>query len=115
MKIQIKISDNELIAANKLLSTIYELYGYNYNQFTKEQKLMMSFFVDLSEFFEKKYRAMLKKHSLFTQKKLISITLKYYEAWALHQLFIEAFSLAENAYQKHQIQRIINKLDKWLQ
>ncbi len=110
MKIKLKFTNDELIAANTLLQKLYDL---PFNQFESPQKIFVSIGVDLADKFDKKTKSIIKKSSLFTQKKKYDTTLKYHEAWALKNICIELFSWSENEYQKLQLENIISKLDKW--
>ncbi len=111
MKVKVKLSNDELMAANKLLQKLYDL---QFQQFQSNQKVFISIGLELADKFDKKYKSTIKSASLFNQKTKIGFTLKYYEAWALNSICIELFSWSENDFQKRQLQNIINKLDKWV-
>lgn len=110
MKTKLKFTNDELIAANKLLQKLYDL---PFNQFESTQKIFVSIGLDLADKFDKKCKSIIKKANLFEQEKKHDTTLKFHEAWALKNICVELFSWSENEYQKTQLQNIINKLDKW--
>jgi len=108
MKIDIKINNDELIATNNLLQKCYQ----DTDCLTLEAKVFKSIGLQLADMFEKKCKKKIKDGDLFDQKKQIKIGLKFYEAWALKEIIRNFIHLSETTFQHHQIQRVINKLDK---
>lgn len=110
MKIKLHITSDGLMAADQLLQHAYAPSI----ALTEMQKVFRSIGFQLSELFEKKRKALIKKATLFNTTKKISISLEYYQAWALKNLLIDLMELSDNPYQKVAIQTIINQLDQKL-
>ncbi|WP_271407168.1 hypothetical protein [Tenacibaculum soleae] len=108
MKVKLKFKIDEIVTISVLLNSYYEL---NFNGLTIEEKLQHSIGYLLSDIFETKKRALMKKSDLFNESKSIKMTLKYHEAWGLKNILVEQGYLLENDYQKINIQRAIHQLD----
>ncbi|WP_435135768.1 hypothetical protein [Formosa sp. A9] len=111
MKIDLKLSNDALVAAHNILKQVYNPSYPNEIQI----KVYKSIGFELADKFEKKVKAQQKKASLFDQKKKISVTLKYYEAWALKAIATDLIYTCSNDYSKNLVQTLINVLDQKLQ
>lgn len=110
MIIKLKFTNDMLMATHQILKNVYNPSIL----LSREQKLVKSISFELAELFEKKCKAQIKKASLFDVQKKISLSLKYHQLWALHMLLIDLFFLHDNAFQKQQLQKVIDLLDKEL-
>ena len=100
MKLEIYITNDGLIAVDLVLQ---QMYNPNL-PLTEMQKVYKSIGFDLAEIFEKKRKSQIKKASLFTQKKKVKVSLKYYQAWALKALLLDMIEFLESPYQKACVQ-----------
>ena len=110
MKIILQISNDGLMAVDSVLQ---QMYSPNL-PLTEMQKVYKSIGFDLADLFEKKRKIQIKKASLFTAKKKVKISLKYFEAWALKALLIDLIDLMQSAYHKQCAQNVLYKLDEKL-
>lgn len=108
MKLKLKFTVDQIVSMSLLLNEICKV---NFNSLTQFEKLGISICMVLSDTFETKRRDLQKKNDLFNSRKKVTLTLKYHEAWALKEMFINRISLLENDYQKINIQNAINLLD----
>lgn len=96
MKIELNISTDALMAANKILKEIYNLPVSN----DKRENVYKSIGFDLADKFDKKCKTQIKKANLFEKKK-IKLSLKYHEAWALEAIIQDLIGeVIHNEYQK---------------
>lgn len=110
MKIELKLSNDSLIAINHLLKWLYE----SENSQDKKEKVFKSIGYDLSDKFDAKAKSLVKKATLFDSKKKIKFSLKFHEAWALEQILIDLKPHNPNDYQRNLIQKTINDLNQKL-
>lgn len=108
MKVEIKFSNDTLMAINAQLQEIYNLPVST----IKRENVYKSIGVDLADKFDKKCKTLIKKASLFDQKKRFKMSLKFHEAWALQEILMELVSQVKNEYQKTLIEKTINTLDQ---
>ena len=108
MKVKLKFTVDQIISMSVLL---YKICKINFNSLSHQEKIGISICLVLSDTFECKRRELQKKNDLFNCRKKVAVTLKYHEAWALKEMFIDKISLLENDYQKTTIQSTINLLD----
>ena len=96
MKVELKISTDTLMAANKILKEIYNLPAST----DKRENIYKSIGYDLADKFDSKCKARIKKANLFEKKK-VKITLAYHEAWALEAIIQDLIEqVIHNDYQK---------------
>lgn len=98
------------MAINKYLQQIYKLQVSQ----DKTEKIYRSIGYDLADKFDSKWKATLRKHDLFDQKKLNKITLKFHEAWALQKILTDLHSSEDSDYIANLILNVINTLDQKL-
>lgn len=110
MIVPLKLNNDTIIAVDALLKKIYELPV----SISKEENVYKSIGYELADKFDKKTKQHLRKASLFDQKKLTKFTLKFHEAWALHEILLELKIFSENDYKKMLIQTLINTLNQKL-
>lgn len=107
MKIEIKITNDALIAISQLIQQVYNVsVSVNYIE-----NVYISIGYDLADMLDKKLKTKIKKADLFDQKKQIKFTFKYHQAWALHQILINLKPLADSTFKQHQTQTVIDKLN----
>lgn len=106
-KIKINFTNDMAFSVNSILQNIY---NPTYTLGTNE-KLVRSIGFELAEKFNKATDKLQKKANFFEVKKKTNITLKYFEAWALHQILIDLISLSNNDYEKLQVQKTLNILN----
>jgi len=110
MKIELKLSNDELMCINNQLQNAYarrflEVKLYN---------VIHSITLELADKFDTKTKTRIKKANIFDLKKKTKITLKYYEAWGLKVYLNESLQSVENIYQRNILQKQINHLDQKL-
>ncbi|MDB0602618.1 hypothetical protein PL373_16070 [Tenacibaculum maritimum] len=112
MNIELKVNfTNEMLhATSDLLQAVYSPII----SLEKNDKIIRSIGLELAKSFLSKKEKSIKKANLLNVKKKAKITLKYYEAWALHQIIFELISLAPDDYTKLQLQTTLNKLNELL-
>jgi hypothetical protein len=81
MTIELKLSPDQIFAVANLMEKVYET-----NPIDVQQKIMRSIALDVADIYIKKQHSLYKKKSLFDVKKLHKITLKFHEAYALHNV-----------------------------
>ncbi|CDF80598.1 hypothetical protein BN863_28860 [Formosa agariphila KMM 3901] len=111
MKIELKLSNDTLLATHAILQYVYVV---SYGNKTLEN-VHKSIGFELADKFDKKVKTQKKKATLFDQKKKISVTLKYYEAWALKAIATDLIYTCSSDYSKNLVQSLINVLDQKLQ
>lgn len=109
MKIELKISINALMAANKILKEIYNLPV----SMDKRENVYKSIGFDLADKFDSKCKAQIKKANLFEKKK-VKVTLKYHEAWALEAIIQDLLDTVTNDYQKSLLTSLTHSLNQKL-
>jgi len=110
MKIELQLTNDQLMAINNQLQKVYEMPVST----DQRENVYKSIAFDLADKFDKKCKNLIKKASLFSQKKKIKISLKFHEAWALQAVLMELIIYMDNEYQKTLIQKTINALDEKL-
>ena len=110
MKIELKLSNDELICINNQLQNAY---GRRFLEITL-YNVIHSITLDLADKFDTKTKTRIKKANIFDANKKTKITLKYYEAWALKVYLHESIQSIDNAYQRNILQKQINHLDQKL-
>ena len=109
MKVELKLSPDTILAANKLLRNVFKI------SFSSEiqENVFKSIGFDLSEKFEKKTKSLIKKADLFDSA-VKSFSIKYHEAWALEQIIRDLIWSEKNTYQKMLLQKLINQINEKL-
>ncbi|MCH4824276.1 hypothetical protein ML462_13960 [Gramella lutea] len=97
MKIELKLSTDTLMAANKILKEVYNLPV----SCVSRENVYKSIGMDLADKFDSKCKAQIRKANLFENKK-VKLTLKYHEAWALEALIADLTDqlIENNEYQR---------------
>lgn len=110
MKIELNFNNDTLVACNQLLQEIY-----NESQPTTEAgKLVKSIALDVADKLDSKCKTIVKKASLFDNKKKHKITLKYHEAWGMYRSLIELNENTSNEFKRTVIQNVISVLNQKL-
>lgn len=108
MKVELKISTDALVAANKILKEIYNLPVST----DKRENIYKSIGFDLADKFDKKCKTRIKKADLFDNKK-VKLTLAYHEAWALEAIIQDLLDqVIENGYQKSLLTSLTHTLNQ---
>ncbi len=110
MKIELRLNNDTLIACNQLLQTIY-------NESTPTEtigKIVKSICFDVADKLDSKRKTVVKKASLFDQKKQYKITLKYHEAWGLFEALQQLNKTNNNDYKRTIVQKVIDTLHQKL-
>lgn len=82
MKVETKLTADQIFAVAKLLEQVYETYP----SANPDQKLTRSISFDLADKFTAKQRSVYKSNSLFDAKKRYKMTFKYHEAFTLYAI-----------------------------
>lgn len=107
MKVEIKITNDALMAVNSLLQGLYDM-PVSVNPL---QNVYASIGYDLADMFDSKLKSKIKKADLFDHKKPVKFTFKFHEAWALIRILIDLKPYSDSAFKQQQIQTVIDKLD----
>lgn len=109
MKIEIQLTADQVFAVAKLLEQVYYSHPIDTNQ-----KIMRSIAIDVADKFTSKQITLYSNQNLFDSKKKHKMTLKFYEAFALHSV-IELFLHTVNDLLKTTIlQKLLNDLNQKL-
>ena len=111
MKIEIKLSRDELELFNYLLQ---QSYGRRF-QSVRLYNIVHSLSLDLADSFDKKFKTRIKKVNLFDGKKKTKITLKYHEAWALKIYLSNELETTTGDWDRNALLKHIMNLDQQLQ
>jgi hypothetical protein len=93
MTIQLKLTPDQIFAVAKLLEKVYQT-----NPIDVQQKITRSIALDVADIYIKKQHLLYKKQSLFDVKKLHKITLKFHEAYALHNVIESMLHTVSDTY-----------------
>lgn len=107
MKIDLKISPDQLIATASVLEDIDTARAISSNE-----KLLLSIAYDLKDKICQKSSKTKRKTDLFTTGKKVTVSLKFHEAWALEKILIERKSILQNDFTKSMVQTMINLLNQ---
>lgn len=107
MKVAINLKPDAVIAVHKSLQKVYDMEV----TVNRLEKIYRSISFDLADIFEKKFKGIVKKQTLF-DKKAMKITLKFHEACALKEILPQLIETAENPFIANQLQQAINQLDQ---
>ncbi|KGO89758.1 hypothetical protein [Flavobacterium suncheonense] len=109
MKIEIKLSNDQIMAICKLLDLLEHL-----TPTTKpEDKLIRSIAFEVWDKFQTIKKKLVKSHDLFDSKKK-KVTLKYYEAYGLLKIIRETIPLIYDQYNHAILCKLSNELDQKL-
>jgi|GEM_PF-2751326 len=111
MNVELKLNNDTIMAVNSLLKLVYDIKDVSQE---KDMKIVLSIIYEVSDMFDKKVKSQIKKATLFDNKKLTKITLKFYQAWALHQTLEFLIRYCDNTFKQTLIQSMINRLDQKL-
>lgn len=109
MKIDLKLSNDMVMMIALQLRKIYEMP----KSVNTHQNVYKSIGFDLSDKFDVKAKALVKKSGLFETKKA-KVTLKFHEAWALEKILIDLKPIIQNEFQQTMTQSVINYLNQKL-
>lgn len=109
MKIELKISPDQLLATASVLEDIDTVRAA-----TIHGKLMLSIAYDLKDKICSKSSKTKRRPDVFSKGKKVSVSLKYYEAWALEKILIERKAVLQNDFNKSMVQTVINLLNQKL-
>lgn len=110
MKIEIKINSDTLIACNEVLQ---QLYASGVPP-TEGGKLVKSLALDVADKLDAKAKTLIKKATLFDNKKKHKVTLKYHEAWGLYRTLCLQVEQIKNIYKITLINAMIGVLNQKL-
>lgn len=109
MKIELKISPDQLLATASVLEDVDTVRALTINE-----KLLLSIAYDLKDKICQKSTKTKRKTDLFSTGKKVTVSLKYYEAWALEKILIERKAVLVNDFSKSMVQTVINLLNQQL-
>lgn len=111
MKIELKLTNDALIACNSLIKGVYDSATYPDSE---AGKLIKSICFDVADKLDSKCKNLVKKASLFDSKKKHNFALKYHEAWGLSLALIQLNENEPNEYARIIIAKIITDLHQKL-
>jgi hypothetical protein len=109
MKIELKLTADQVFAVAKLMQQVYE-----FKPTETQQKLMRSIAIDVADKYTNKQVAIYSKQSLFDVKKLYKISLKFHEAYALCSVLKLFIHSVNDVYSNTILNKIIAILDQKL-
>ena len=109
MKIELKLTADQVFATAKLLEQVYYSEPADTNQ-----KLMRSIAIDVADKYISKQHALHSKQSLFDAKKKHKITLKFHEAYALHSVIETLIHTVNDIYSATILKLILATLNQKL-
>lgn len=101
MKIKLKQNIDGIMALSKMCSNIIETQSNDL-----DVKVVQSVINDVSKLVTKAYNNALENHNMFNVKKLYTITLKFHEAYAVHQSIIVLIETVNNPLAKSKLNQI---------
>jgi hypothetical protein len=110
MKLEIKIKIETIFAINRLLQGVYSAEAPS----LLTQKIYGSICFDLADKFDKLQKSNIKKATLFDNKKKHKVSLKFYEAWALHSIIINLLPTVNNPLSISLLQETADSIHKQL-
>lgn len=110
MKIELKLDNDSIIHVTELIKNVYTTD----QALGKENKMLKSIAYDLADKFEGKYKTLIKKQCLFSNKNKTKVTLKWHEAWALETLLHYLMDLAPSSFAKIKLNQVISQLNQKL-
>lgn len=111
MKVLLKVNIETLAAINDVVQEIYNIKPTS--KVMENVKRSIGF--ELAEKINTKCRAAVKKHNnLFDGGEKISLSLKYYEAWALKEILVDFIAVSETDFNKILTQKTIALIDQKL-
>jgi hypothetical protein len=111
MKIEIKLSKDELTLFRNLFQ---DVYTRNF-QSVAFYNVMHSISLDLADTFDTKFKTLIKKANLFDAKKKIKFSFKYHEAWALKIYLNNELETTTGEWDRNALLKHIHNLDQQLQ
>lgn len=112
MKLKLKLTPDAILAIDRLLSRLYAISPAGS---TVRERMLLSIMYELADLFSKTAKKITRTTDLFSgNKKNKSITLKYYEAWALEQIIRDVINLEENPYKKNLLQKTADEINQKL-
>ena len=109
MKIELKLTADQIFATAKLLELVYESKPVDTNQ-----KLMRSIAMDVADKFTSKQITLYSSQNLFDNKKKHKMTLKFYEAYALHSVIELLLHTVNDLLKRTILQKLLNELNQKL-
>ncbi|MEO2064468.1 MAG: hypothetical protein ABGW97_15910 [Christiangramia sp.] len=111
MKIELKLSEDTLMAANKVLRELWEMPVST----DERENVFRSIGYDLAQTFETRVKAQIRKANLFDNSKPLKMTLKFHEAWALEAILNDlTHQVITNPYQLSILRKLTNDLNQKL-
>jgi hypothetical protein len=109
MKIELKLTADQVFATARLLEQIYESKPTDI-----QQKLMRSIALDVADKYIKKQHSLYTKQNLFDAKKKHKITLKFHEAYALHSVIETLIYTVNDIYCNSILKTLLGNLNQKL-
>lgn len=109
MEVKLKISADAVFAIDKLLQDVYSVASFPQAQ---DAKLFLSISYDLSDKFNSKSRSIVKKQTLFNEKKKYSFSLKFHESFALEKIIYASLDNVTNDHQRSILKPIADSLNQ---
>jgi hypothetical protein len=107
MKIKLTLSKDTVLTVYNMLNQLYNLPVSN----IQRENIYKSIGFDLADKFESKAKELKKNSNLLNQKNKVEMTLKFYQAWALHEIIHELLEVVLlDHYQENQISMLLQKI-----
>jgi hypothetical protein len=110
MKIELKLTVDQIFAVAKLTGQVYNLEIPT----DKGKKFLLSIAFDVADIFAAKQKTLHKKASLFDQNKKPKVTLKLHEASALESIISDLLHTVNDDYNKVILDKLKNELNQKL-
>lgn len=107
MKVKLTLSKDTVICIANMLSRLYELPVSN----IQRENVYKSIGFDLADKFDTKARTLKKSADLLNAKKKAQVTLKFHEAWALHEIIHDLLEITPlNEYDQNLISLLLQQI-----
>lgn len=110
MKIELKLSSDELVCINNQLQ---KAYGRGFLQ-VDLYNVVHSIVLEVADSFDTKTKTRIKKANIFDSRKKTKISLKYHEAWAIKIYLQSEVQEINNDYQRTLLNKQIGIIDQQL-
>lgn len=107
MKVKLTLSKDTILCIAMMLGRLYYLPVSN----IQRENIYKSIGFDLADMFESKARTLKKSANLLNTKQKAQVTLKFHEAWALHEIIQELLEITPlNEYDQNLISLLLQQI-----
>lgn len=111
MKIELKLTPDHIAYLDKQFSSTVAINLAEFKALEKDRRVMVSILIDVADKIAAKSVKLQRSHNLFEARKKHKVTIKYYEAWAVHLFLTGAINLETDPYRKSLALTIHGQID----